>query len=920
MKKLIIILSSAIILFPAFTLAAASYAWTQQTAARSHQWMSVAMSSDGNTIAAVGDNHLYISTNGGTTWTDKTPATAAPFLVAMSSNGTYIVLSGNSRNSTVPIFISSDGGSTWTSVTGPVSPGLWGSMTSSSDGTHLAAVTPGSSSGGYIYTSTNGGYTWTAQTSAGARAWETIASSANGTILIATATGGYPQCSSGAGGIFVSTNGGANWTCTDDGSGSSGLAPTASSADGTHLATGEFYGLIYTSTTTGATWNTSGAAGDPWSFLSSSSDGSVLAAAMGQGADQIWISLDSGSTWTTQNAPSTSGWNGLVSSSDGTHLAAIQENGYLYTALPTPVCVVGLSPNPSPYSYSGTPVTLSWSSNNSDEVYITNVGWVNPTGSTQVASQQNTSYSCYGYSATFGTGTTTAASLSVTPPTAPTVTISASSTSIYTNQSANVTAAFSAGSGVSSTPTVIYLTSGSSWPVPSNWNSTSNTIEVLGGGSSGNMTNSLGSDATGGGGAYSKITDLYLVRNSTVAYGVGAGGAGVTGLTGNPGGDTWFNATSMANCVTAGAGSCVGTKGASAAGPGVGGIGGSASGGVGTVSYSGGNGWGGSNGDGGGGAAGPNGAGGNGSATAGGSADGGTVAGPTSSRGRNISGFSGSEWASAGSGTGAYFLLTSTGSAIGGQYGGGGGAQKSGTSSAGGAGLIVITYYPLINGGAGSGDALTADNIDQPYGAGQGATTNPDASKTISFSTTTPGTYTFYALATTDAYPSWTTYASTTITVLAAPSCTAATSYSCTGSGNSVITQTSTSTSCAVTVTNLSTCTSPQFCQSGSSQCLAPAIAFNQSGNFTGHLQIVPNLLGKGESTQVYWNVSDAQSCQVTGSNGDSWTGLSSPTKGETSKPITSETTYTLSCTAYGSNSNVSESQAVNVTPTFEEK
>ena len=268
-----------------------------------------------------------------------------------------------------------------------------------------------------------------------------------------------------------------------------------------------------------------------------------------------------------------------------------------------------------------------------------------------------------------------------------------------------------------------------------------------------------------------------------------------------------------------------------------------------------------------------------------------------------------------GAGGEGFAPINDTPGSIGTQPAGGGGYGFPGGSGA--QGLIVITYYPITNNGT---DQLTQDNIDQPYGTGLGASTTPDASKTILFSPSSAGTYTFYAMAQTGYYSSWAAYASTTITVTAAPTCTPVTTYSCTGAGKSVITQTSTSTSCAVTVTNLATCTSPQYCQAGSSSCLAPAIYFNQSGNFNGNLQLVPDLLQSGETTQVHWSVADAQSCTVTGTNGDSWSGLSSPTNGDTSKAITGQVTYTLSCTAYGSNPNVSETEAVNLTPVFEEK
>lgn len=337
-----------------------------------------------------------------------------------------------------------------------------------------------------------------------------------------------------------------------------------------------------------------------------------------------------------------------------------------WTSPPPPSCSVTISPNPSAYAYSGTPVTVSWTSTNATQVYINNIGWVGTSGSTQVASQSSTNYSCYGYSSSYGDGSwdTIDTTLTVTPPASPTATIAASSTSIYAGQLDNVTATFTAGSG----------------------------------------------------------------------------------------------------------------------------------------------------------------------------------------------------------------------------------------------------------------DALTADNIDSPVGTGLSADTNPDASKTISFSTTTPGTYTFYARATTDYYASWQTLASTTVSVTQPPaSCTPSTQYICTGSGNETITASSADAYCDNTQTTIATCVAPQFCQSGSSSCLYPAISFNQSGDYTGNLQLVPDIVKPDETTQVHWSVSDAQSCTVTGTNGDSWIGLASPADGETSSPINSQTIYTLSCEAYGTNSNLTETQTVDVAPIFKE-
>jgi hypothetical protein len=230
-----------------------------------------------------------------------------------------------------------------------------------------------------------------------------------------------------------------------------------------------------------------------------------------------------------------------------------------------------------------------------------------------------------------------------------------------------------------------------------------------------------------------------------------------------------------------------------------------------------------------------------------------------------------------------------------------------------GQGLIVITYYPLTN----NSDPLTGDNIDEPYGTGLGATTNPDASKTITFSSSQPGSYTFYAMAQSSYYSSWAQYASTTVTVIQAATCSPATQYICTGSGNNIIAASSTDAYCNHTQTTVTSCVSPAFCQSGANSCSYPAISINSSGNFTGDLQVIPNILSSGETTKVYWNVANAQSCTVTGTNGDSWTGASGA---QTTKAITGPTIYTLQCTAYSPNPNLSETQSVSVTPKFLEQ
>src|SRR5689334_16687498 len=69
----------------------------------------------------------------------------------------------------------------WTGTSAPGEP--WGAVASSADGSKLVAA------GFYIYTSTNYGASWTV-TSAPSASWQSVASSADGSKLVASAYAG----------------------------------------------------------------------------------------------------------------------------------------------------------------------------------------------------------------------------------------------------------------------------------------------------------------------------------------------------------------------------------------------------------------------------------------------------------------------------------------------------------------------------------------------------------------------------------------------------------------------------------------------------------------------------------------------------------------------------------------------------------
>ena len=98
------------------------------------------------------------------------------------------------------IYTSTDSGVTWTAHE---SNRNWYSVASSADGTKLVAL-PES---GQIYTSTDSGVSWTARASN--REWRSVASSADGTKLVAVVGGSY------VGQIHTSTDSGVNWTARE---------------------------------------------------------------------------------------------------------------------------------------------------------------------------------------------------------------------------------------------------------------------------------------------------------------------------------------------------------------------------------------------------------------------------------------------------------------------------------------------------------------------------------------------------------------------------------------------------------------------------------------------------------------------------------------------------------------------------------
>jgi len=216
------------------------------------------------------------------------------------------------------------GGRIWTSNT--TNPGWqqktmdasrnWISIASSADGTKLVACTNDQ----YIYTSTDSGNNWTTNAnSSGINGWTDVACDRTGTNLVAcVGTSGV------AGYIYTSSNSGSSWTTNLSSSGSRIWSSVAcDSSSGTKLVACERGGLIYTSTNFGSNWypNLNATTSRPWKHVTSDASGVNLVAVDENGG--VYTSRTGGQEWYSNTiSPGNLLWYGVASSADGTKIAA----------------------------------------------------------------------------------------------------------------------------------------------------------------------------------------------------------------------------------------------------------------------------------------------------------------------------------------------------------------------------------------------------------------------------------------------------------------------------------------------------------------------------------------------------------------------------------------------------------------------
>jgi len=270
-------------------------------------WSSCAVSSNSQKAIATSTTGLiYISTNGGNSWSVRSihSGNIKRRAIVASENGTQIfsaIYGGK-------IEYSSDSGNTW-SVALNVTQN-WIAIAASTNLQKIYAL----GYQGFIYQSVDSGATWEKVTYP-KLPWIAVAVSEDGSKAVAATKGGN---------IFNTPDSGESWTPRDE---KRKWVGVASSSSGDKFAAVVEGGFVYTSEDSGDNWTQRGTQRN-WSAIASSSSGNKLVATVAQG--KIYTSSNAGESWKAR--ASNRNWLNVVSSTSGNKLIAVVGTGKIYTS------------------------------------------------------------------------------------------------------------------------------------------------------------------------------------------------------------------------------------------------------------------------------------------------------------------------------------------------------------------------------------------------------------------------------------------------------------------------------------------------------------------------------------------------------------------------------------------------------------
>jgi uncharacterized repeat protein (TIGR02543 family) len=209
---------------------------------------------------------------------------------------------------------------TWSNASSVTPSGNWHALATSADGTKVVAAIYG----GKIYTSSDSGANWTERTNSTNRDWLAVAITQSSNVIY----GAY-RTGDNSGGVAVSTDFGATWSVTSAPSDCAyqGIA-TSGTSNVSAACTGTNSGIWYNTNNGSGTWTrATGTSGLNWTDLESSSDGSKLIASAW--ASGIYMADNGTFSYTNKvNATlSAYSWSGIAINSNGSRLIALSRGG-----------------------------------------------------------------------------------------------------------------------------------------------------------------------------------------------------------------------------------------------------------------------------------------------------------------------------------------------------------------------------------------------------------------------------------------------------------------------------------------------------------------------------------------------------------------------------------------------------------------
>jgi photosystem II stability/assembly factor-like uncharacterized protein len=185
--------------------------------------------------------YLYKSTDAGTNWIAMANAPFSDWTRIQCNYDGTIVLAAQANGS---LYLSEDGGDSWTAQTTGGSPIRWGAVYLSDNGRVLVG---GQSDGGFLWVSVDGGTNWTLRGTS--RRWTHISGSSDGSLICASATA-FPATAS----LYTSTDFGTTWTGSAIAT-NLAVYQTATSINGNKFAfVAESYPALYITQDGGAYW------------------------------------------------------------------------------------------------------------------------------------------------------------------------------------------------------------------------------------------------------------------------------------------------------------------------------------------------------------------------------------------------------------------------------------------------------------------------------------------------------------------------------------------------------------------------------------------------------------------------------------------------------------------------------------------